>query len=272
MTSEANSRSPAGEGGFLHRVIGRLAGIEDGTILRAAFFTMLAGTAGVLFIDYRELSAFAGASDSFQPVPILPPATRDAEGGHARPEITTDQTVLEAPLTIELGSGGVLRLTGTIDPGAAQRFAEEIEQRGEYVTAVLLDSPGGAVDDALEIGRLIRERGLNTEVENGGLCASSCPIIFASGQERLAGRVAAIGVHQVYAAALAGSSLDALNIAGVAMADAQAVTARITRHLSEGGVDPALWLHALETPPDRMYYLSPEEMERFALVTSWEES
>ena len=33
------------------------------------------------------------------------------------------------------------------------------------------------------------------------------------------------------------------------------------------GVDPALWLHALETPPDRLYYLSPEELTTYKLVT-----
>jgi hypothetical protein len=33
------------------------------------------------------------------------------------------------------------------------------------------------------------------------------------------------------------------------------------------GVKSGVWLHALETPPDRLYYLTPEEMKAFALVT-----
>lgn len=52
------------------------------------------------------------------------------------------------------------------------------------------------------------------------------------------------------------------------MADAQATTARISRHLAEMGVDPALWLHALDTPPQALYYLSPKELEDYKLVTS----
>ena len=44
------------------------------------------------------------------------------------------------------------------------------------------------------------------------------------------------------------------------MADAQATTARISRHLATMGVDPALWLHALDTPPRALYYFSPDEM------------
>ena len=52
-----------------------------------------------------------------------------------------------------------------------------------------------------------------------------------------------------------------------AMSDAQATTARISRHLAEMGVDPALWLHALDTPPQALYYLSPEELADYRLVT-----
>ncbi|SMQ86120.1 hypothetical protein SAMN06295905_3419 [Devosia lucknowensis] len=267
MKSDANARADSDEGPFYRHLIASLARIEDGAILRFAFFALLAGTMGVLYVDYRELNANAPADLTYQPQPILPPASTEDGGGRARPDLTTAPDVLDEPLSIGLGSGGVLSLTGTIDPGSGQRFADEIAARGEYVSTVLLDSPGGSVNDALEIGRLILEKGLSTEVRDGGLCASSCPIIFASGTERIAGRDAAIGVHQIYAAALSASPIDALSVAGVAMSDAQNVTAEITRHLGEAGVDPALWIHALETPPDRLYYFTPEELEHYRLVT-----
>ena len=32
--------------------------------------------------------------------------------------------------------------------------------------------------------------------------------------------------------------------------------------------DPALWLHALETPPDRLYYLTPEAALEYQLATA----
>lgn len=272
MKFDANARTRTDEGPFYRHAVAALARIEDGSILRFAFFALLAGTIGVLYVDYRELSANASAALTYTPQPILPPATTEDGGGRARPALTTAPEILDEPLRIELGSNGILQLTGTIDPGAAQRFADEIAARGEYVSTVLLDSPGGSVDDALEIGRLILEKGLSTQVRDGQLCASSCPLIFASGAERLAGRDAAIGVHQIYAAALSASPVDALSVAGVAMADAQNVTALITRYLGEAGVDAALWLHALETPPDRLYYFSPEEMERYRLVTEWLDS
>ena len=260
--------APRQKGG-LARLLEKL---EDGAVLRFAFYGLLAGTVGVLYVDFREMAASAPPPSLTQmPQPILPPATTPGGGGQERPPVTSSPELLEAPLEIALGSAGRLTLIGTIDAGSSARFLAEIEARGEYVSTVLLDSPGGSVDDALAIGRLIRERQLSTEVADGGLCASSCPLIFAGGTERIAGRDAAIGVHQIYAAALSATTIDALSVAGVAMADAQAVTADITRYLGEGGIDPALWLHALETPPSQLYYFSPEEMEELKLVTKWSE-
>jgi hypothetical protein len=96
---------------------------------------------------------------------------------------------------------------------------------------------------------------------NGSICASSCPLLFAGGTARLAGDKAAIGLHQFYA--VSGSASEPAQ----AMSDAQITTARISRHLAEMGIDPALWLHALDTPPRQLYYLSTEEMESYGLVS-----
>lgn len=270
MKTSANARRESRTSSTL---VGALAAIEDGAILRFAFFALLAGTASVLYVDYTELTANEGLAVQYAPQPILPPA-QPTEGveGRPMPAITTAPDLLEAPLSIVLAPGGELRLTGTIDPGSASRFADEIAARGEYVQTVVLDSPGGSVMDALEIGALILDKALATKVAAGHMCASSCPIIFASGTERIGSKAAAIGVHQVYAASLGGDAVDAMRIAGAAMSDAQKITAEITRHLSLTGVDPAMWLHALETPPDRLYYFSPEEMDRLKLVTQFEDS
>jgi hypothetical protein len=75
-------------------------------------------------------------------------------------------------------------------------------------------------------------------------------------------------VHQIYAAAGASPTTPSLRDTSVAMEDAQRTTALITRHLSTMGVDPALWLHALETPPQDLYFLKPEEMVELKLATS----
>ena len=265
MKTEANAR--ADEGPFYRGIIRWIAGLEDGAILRVAFFALLIGTASVLYVDFRELTANEGAALAMPLQPILPPFDPDGPADGISPNVTTAPDVLGQPLDIVLTTGGQLSLTGTFDPGSFERFAAEIEARGEYVQTVVLDSPGGSVVDALAIGSLIHEKGLATKVAAGSLCASSCPIVFASGKDRIASPEAAIGVHQIYAAALTGDPQSALRIAGTAMSDAQSTTADIMSHLTQTGVDPALWLHALATPPDRLYYFSTEEMTRLKLVT-----
>jgi len=108
---------------------------------------------------------------------------------------------------------------------------------------------------------LIREKQFTTEVEAGRYCASSCPLVFAGGSVRRLGTNAAIGVHQVSAMGPDGPS----GVEG--MQDAQLVSAVCQRYLAEMGVDPAVWVHAMETPSDRLFYLRPDELLALKLAT-----
>ncbi len=249
-------------------ILAWLAELDDGVIIRTAFFIMLAGCAAVLWIDYRELNEAEIPLAATPDMPVLPAFDPDAPAAPNGPAVTSDQQALREPLSVKLGSGGTLNVTGTIDVGSAERFKAEVESFREYIKVVALDSPGGSVNDALEIGKAIREGGFTTSVAEGALCASSCPLIFAGGTERLATEKSAIGVHQIYANVEAANLSAGLRAAGEAMSDAQKTTAAITRYLTESGVDPALWLHALETPPNRLYYLSAAELTEYKLATS----
>ena len=249
-------------------LLGVIAGIEDGAIIRTAFFAMLLGTAAVLFIDYRELNETTALSLGLPATPILPAFDPDSPAAPAGPQVTTDPQLLTAPLTVTLAKGGVLELTGTIDPGAFERVLAEVTARGEYVTTVALNSPGGSVEDAIKIGALLLVNEFTTSVAPGAICASSCPLILAGGKLRLASAQSAIGVHQIYAALPADQLPMGLRGAGDAISNAQKTTAAITRYLNQTGVDPALWLHALETPPERLYYFSPAELTQYRLITT----
>lgn len=252
----------------VRRIIDWAAMLEDGAIIRAAFFGLLTATAVILYLDYTELNATQPAAAVAPDLtPILPAFDPSAPAGKPGPEVTTPIDQLREPLSVALVSGGTLQLTGTIDPGAAARVEAEIAAHGEYIRTVALDSPGGAVADALSIGRLIRDKGFATSVAAGALCASSCPLIFAGGRERIATARSAIGVHQIYAAAPADSLLSRVAAAGQAMSDAQTLTAQISRYLKGMGVDEEVWLKALETPPDRLTYFSAEDLKRLNLAT-----
>ena len=167
------------------------------------------------------------------------------------------------PMTFELVSGGKLMATGTITPGISQSFAAEVGKRGDYVKTVVLNSPGGSVTDALAMGRLIRERKFATEVEAGKYCASSCPLVFAGGVERRVGDRATIGVHQVAALlSLAnGPPRDEMSVA-------QNISARCQRYLADMGVSLQVWVHAMETPHDRLFVFKPDELKSLNMVTA----
>lgn len=248
-----------------------IARFDDGEVVRAAFYGLVAGAVAVIGFDLMALyderpvldERATGTTVFVEPAlpPVLRPDLPGAPGLDPREHVTLDNDALRRPLRFALGPGGVMSAEGSIDVGSARRFAAEMEERGEYVKTLSLNSPGGSLEDAMAMARLAREHGLGTQVADGALCASSCPLILAGGLVRDVGDKAAVGLHQFYAAA------DAVTGPAQAMSDAQATAARISRYLAEMGVDPALWLHALDTPPQALYYLSREEMAQYRLMT-----
>lgn len=245
-------------------VVNWLRDRPDDKVLRGLFGAMLMATAAWLVVDYFELygaaSAPRAASGPLQAPQTLPPPVvqRTGRGDPALPRF--DQS-LRAPMTFDLAAGGRLMASGTIAPGTSAIFAAEVEKRGSYVTTVVLASPGGSVADALAMGRLIREKKFSTEVEAGHYCASSCPLVLAGGSVRRVDEHAAIGVHQVSAMGPAGPRGDE------GMQDAQLVSAACQRYLMEMGVDTGVWMHAMETPSDRLYYFRPDELMALKLAT-----
>jgi hypothetical protein len=111
------------------------------------------------------------------------------------------------------------------------------------------------------MGRLIRKRGFMTEVQVGRYCASSCPLVFAGGVERRAGEKSAIGVHQVTAVGSDGAA----PVNG--MESVQRISAECQRYLRDMGVDSLVWIHAMETPRDELFYFKPDELLSLKLAT-----
>lgn len=250
-------------------LLSKLGGLfDDAIIMRVAFYGLAIGVGVTLFLDYQEMLK----ADEIAPVvtprranPVLPAFSPQTDGEERpqspAPDITTSSEVLNNTMTIELESGGILRMTGFIDVGTADLFDHEVEGISEYVKTVELNSPGGSVFDAIAISTKIRDFGWTTKVADGHLCASSCPIIFAGGKKRIATKNAAIGVHQFF------SFGDDTPSPSEAISGTQSTTALITRHLETMDVNPQIWVHALETPPQQLYYFSKNELKKYKLVT-----
>lgn len=246
------------------------AGLDDGRLVRVVFFASLLGTMIVLGLDFRALWLRQPPVLPDLSNPILPPDRGPAAPAAPPPApVRTAPEDLSRPLEISLLADGILRLRGAVTPGSGERLAEEIAERGAYVKRITLDSPGGLVSEALDMGRLIREAGFATHVAEGSYCASSCPLVLAGGATRTAESGAVIGVHQIYTPPDAALPLrELVRTPQRIERDTQAATASITRYLREMDVDPALWILALETPPERLRYLSAAELAEYRLANA----
>jgi len=243
----------------------------DDQILRWLFGVIVIAAVSVVGIDYYEMltnspgdeAAISSPVPASEPSPsLLPSIMPDIKPGKNRriamPKL--DGKISEK-MTFELLGDGKLYATGMIYVGAFKAFKAEVEKRGGYVKTVVLNSTGGSVQDAIAMGRLIREKKFATAVENGGYCASSCPLVFAGGAERRAGDKAVVGVHQAFSPGDPGFD------GARGMAEAQRISAECQKYLAEMGVDLRLWVHAMETPKDELYFLKPDEMLSLKLAT-----
>ncbi len=157
--------------------------------------------------------------------------------------------------------GVTLLLTGGIAPGDAERLSEHLDGLEVLPDQIALHSPGGAVSEAQILGRMIRDRDLATVVLAGASCMSSCPYVFAGGVERKASRRAAMGMHQHY------YDQSRFIPAVFAVSDIQRGQGETMEFLIEMGVDPALMIYSLKTPPERIYVLIEEELTETRLAT-----
>lgn len=160
-----------------------------------------------------------------------------------------------------LGAGEAA-LLGDIAEGDGQRFADWLAGLEVPPRKLWLHSPGGAVTDALAIGRTLRAAGIATGVAPGDVCFSACPYILAGGVLRDADPAAMVGVHQHYFGE--NTALPAF----LAVQDIQLGQADVAEYLAEMGIDLRLMLPAMRTPPEEIYVLTEAELERFRLVTA----
>lgn len=113
---------------------------------------------------------------------------------------------------------------GTIDQSSPHRLKRVLARLKGRKLPVFINSPGGSVDDSIELARIIRAKGLDVVVARTELvactprdktcndlkarntrlgtparlarCASSCPFALAGGVRRMVGPGAYVGLHQ----------------------------------------------------------------------------
>jgi len=153
---------------------------------------------------------------------------------------------------VDRGGGVWVRVDGEIGVGFAKSVASRLQQEG--AVGLIINSKGGNVSEARELGRYLRASGLKVVVDRA--CASACIDVLAGGVVRYVTRNAKIGVHQ----SSAPSSIGNHNTG-------QSYVAGSAFYLREMGVDPGVALAAASVPPNKIYWIPTAEVIRTRLAT-----
>lgn len=123
---------------------------------------------------------------------------------------------------------------------------------------VALDSRGGSIWVAMSIGRIIRKYSFMTRVEVGASCVSACVYLLAAGQARYAG--GRVGIHRPYL------PNDGVTSARAKKAQYAGINAQTAQYLEEMGLATSLHDRMMQTPPDRVTWLSEPELATYGLT------
>ena len=92
--------------------------------------------------------------------------------------------------------GNKLYMNGTIAGNTPKRLKKALRRNRRIKTVVMQCVPGSKNDKAnLKAARMVRARGINTHIADGGMVASGGTDFFLSGVERTIGDDVYIGVH-----------------------------------------------------------------------------
>jgi hypothetical protein len=212
---------------------------------------------------------------------------------------------------------------GQIMPGSANQFRKILKQTGNLRLPVVITSPGGDVEAALAIGQMIRQRKLDVLVgwtlftgcnptaktcklpkaqkgvyaglvmTSRGYCLSACPFIVASGQKRILGSGAILGVHEITTQpitqrirynetyrmvngkkkVLSRKVVSRKNIIGKPTTKlSKHFDKKLRAYLSTMGINLAMLDLLRLAPPSAIHTLTTEEMKSTNLVTAFGEA
>jgi len=126
-------------------------------------------------------------------------------------------------------------------------------------SSVSLDSGGGDVDVALDMGRIIRREKQRVFVPASHKCFSACVFLLAAGVERVA-YGDNVGIHRPYFSALSNTE----DVSAV-RAKREAINKRIRAYFDEMDIPQGLLDLMLSIPPGEIKILSETELVSFRL-------
>lgn len=144
---------------------------------------------------------------------------------------------------------------GVFEYGDEKKFITQVININE--AAVFLNSPGGNVIAAMEIGKIIRLKGYATAVLSKRLCASACALAWLSGIERFLDKDAALGFHASY-----------INENG-RLLETGVGNALVGRYLTQLNLPESAVVFVTSAPPEGMNWLTQKTASQYGIETKF---
>ena len=173
----------------------------------------------------------------------------------------------------------VISAQGQIDDGTAQNLVNFLQQHGGWARRILLlDSPGGHVQAAMELGATIRRLGMAVVVARpggrqasdgnlpAGICYSACVYALMGGKKRVVPPQSRVGIHRMYNYT---TSFDVAQGGFVSERyyDDGGMRRKLSNYARRMGVDSGLIDSAERGSSDQVHVLTPAEIQRWRLAS-----
>ncbi len=161
---------------------------------------------------------------------------------------------------IEAKDGQFIRAAGDIvdkDDEKLHQFVAALPPETKLL-AFIMTSPGGNLREGVRLAETIRASELETGVVDQ--CASACFLMFAAGRSKFVIDDAEVGVHSASATG------------GRETTESQAVTTLMARAASDYGVPASIIGKMVTTPPEKMTWLTPEDLKAMGAQSIYTQS
>ena len=154
-----------------------------------------------------------------------------------------------------------VRLRGTIDRSRLRLVEEAVLRRDDAARALGrdveihldVDTPGGEVFAAMEIGRLLRREAASIRIGAGASCISACVFVLMGATQRSVAPGARIGIHRP---TLEDGGQDAL---------VEAMSQQFVRYAAQMEVPRAIVDDMMAIPAKRVRHLTPADLARYGI-------
>lgn len=165
----------------------------------------------------------------------------------------------EAAATVRVEGGSIL-ISGEIKRSDVGSLDVALKKADSKLPLIFLDSPGGEVLAAMDMGRMIRSKKAMTHVVAPASCSSACVFLLAAGVSRLVWN-AKVGIHRPMFPPKLFAALNADD----AMLRYNALIEQARTYLKGMGMPEALFNEMLKVSSGDIRWLTEEELNLYGL-------